>query len=105
MKAVKEFIYQRLPVAEATALLENKRVPVHRYSGFYYLGGSCLYLLLIQVVTGILLLFYYQPTEAEAYQSIKFIMTKVSFGWLVRSIHAWSANLLILALFIHMFST
>ncbi len=102
---IKNFVYQRLPVAEATALLENKRVPVHKYSPFYYLGGICLYLLVIQVITGILLLFYYQPTEAEAYQSIKFIMTKVSFGWLVRSLHAWSANLLILALFVHLFST
>ena len=31
-------------------------------------------------------------------------MTEVKFGWLIRSIHSWSANLMILTLFIHMFS-
>ena len=55
-------------------------------------------------MTGILLLFYYRPTTAEAYESVQFIMTKVEFGWLIRSVHSWSANLMILAAFIHMFS-
>ena len=56
------------------------------------------------MVTGILLLFYYRPTTTEAYESVQFIMTKVEFGWLIRSVHSWSANLMILAAFIHMFS-
>ena len=58
----------------------------------------------VQVVTGILLLLYYRPSAAEAYESVQFIMTRVPFGWLVRSIHAWSANLMIGAAFAHLFS-
>jgi len=71
---------------------------------WYYFGGITLFLFFIQVVTGILLLFYYRPTTTEAYESVQFIMTKVEFGWLTRSVHSWSANLMILAAFIHMFS-
>lgn len=105
MKKLKQFLYSRLPLEEAEHALRKKRVPVHRFSPFYYLGGICLYLLMLQVITGIMLLLYYRPTEEQAFESVQFIMTKVSFGWLVRSIHSWSSNLLIGALFVHLFST
>jgi cytochrome b6 len=49
-------------------------------------------------------MFYYVPTTETAYESVLFISSKVPFGWLIRSTHSWSANLMILALFIHMFS-
>jgi cytochrome b6 len=63
-----------------------------------------LFLFVVQVVTGILLLLYYRPSSENAFESVQFIMTEVKFGWLIRSIHSWSANLMILTLFIHMFS-
>lgn len=105
IKKLGQFLNSRLPLQEAKEVLKKKEVPVHKYSPFYFLGGICLYLIILQVLTGVLLLLYYNPTEDRAYQSVKFIMTKVNFGWLMRSIHAWSANLLIGALFIHLFST
>lgn len=100
-----QFISDRFPIDGALEQLKKKRVPVHKHGLFYYLGGICLYLMIVQIITGILLLFYYQPTEAQAYESVRFLMTKVSFGWLVRSVHAWSANILIGAVFVHMLST
>ncbi len=63
-----------------------------------------LFLFVVQVTTGILLLFYYRPSAEEAYESIQFLMAEVEFGWLVRSIHSWAANLMILTLFLHLFS-
>jgi cytochrome b6 len=63
-----------------------------------------LFLFTVQVVTGILLLLYYRPSAENAFESVQFIMTEVKFGWLIRSIHSWSANLMIATLFIHMFS-
>jgi cytochrome b6 len=63
-----------------------------------------LFLFTIQVATGILLLLYYRPSAGEAFESIQFLMTEVQFGWLIRSIHSWSANLMIFAMFIHLFS-
>ncbi|MEK7317389.1 MAG: cytochrome b N-terminal domain-containing protein, partial [Candidatus Eisenbacteria bacterium] len=73
-------------------------------SFWYYFGGVSLFFFIVQVVTGILLLMYYQPGEKTAFESVRFIVTKVKFGWLIRSIHSWAANLFILSIFIHMFS-
>jgi len=94
----------RLPLAELEAAIRHKTVPQHRHSIWYYLGGMTLFFFLVQVVTGILLLLYYRPSSAEAYDSVQFIMTRVPFGWLVRSIHSWSANLMVGAAFAHLFS-
>lgn len=86
-------------------MLAKKKVPVHRHTLWYYLGGMTLFLFLVQVTTGILLLLYYRPSPGEAFESVQFIMTKVQFGWLLRGLHAWAANLLILMAMLHMFST
>src|SRR5207237_1074772 len=58
----------------------------------------------VQVFTGILLLLYYRPSATEAYESVQFIVTQVPFGWLIRNVHSWSANLLIGLAFAHFFS-
>ena len=85
-------------------LAEKKEVPLHRHTIWYYFGGMTLFLFAVQVITGILLLLYYRPSAEEAFESVQFIMAEVEFGWLVRSIHSWSANLMIATMFIHMFS-
>ena len=96
---------ERVGLKELEKLAKKKEVPVHRHTVWYYFGGMTLFLFLIQVATGILLLLYYRPSAGEAYESVQFLMTEVQFGWLVRSIHAWSANLMTFTLFIHLFST
>ncbi len=94
---------ERYQVTDLKEFAEHKTVPM-RHTIWYYFGGITLFLFLIQVATGILLLLYYRPTEAQAFESVQYIVAEVPFGWLVRSIHSWSANLLIGAAFIHMFS-
>src|SRR5208337_2621308 len=84
--------------------LRHKTVPVTRHIIWYYLGGMTLFLFIIQVLTGILLLLYYRPTPNDAFESVQYIMTQVRFGWLIRSVHSWSANLMIFTAFVHMFS-
>ena len=96
---------ERIGLEEIEKLAKKKEVPVHHHTIWYYFGGMTLFLFMIQVTTGILLLLYYRPSSGEAYESVQFLMTEVQFGWLVRSIHAWSANLMIFAMFIHLFST
>ena len=95
---------ERLALEPLVSVLRHKTVPQHRYSIWYYFGGMTLFLFAIQVGTGALLLLYYRPSAGEAYESVQFIMTRVPFGWLIRSIHAWSANLMVAAAFAHMFS-
>jgi cytochrome b6 len=98
------WLHERLEWDDLIKLLRKKTVPRHRLSYWYFLGGITLFLFVIQVLTGILLLLYYQPGANEAFESVQYIMTKVQFGWLIRSIHSWSANLMIFTAFSHMFS-
>ncbi|MBW1884941.1 MAG: cytochrome b N-terminal domain-containing protein, partial [Deltaproteobacteria bacterium] len=89
-----------------TKFLREKEVPVGAHPLFwYFLGGATLFFFTIQLVTGMLLLMYYQPGEATSYESILYLTTKVPFGWLIRSMHCWSAHLMIVSLVVHMFST
>src|SRR2546423_3647061 len=95
---------ERLSISPLTHLADKKEVPLHRHSSWYYFGGMTMFLFCVQVVTGILLLLYYRPSAENAFESVQFIITEVKFGWLIRSIHSWSANLMIATLFIHLFS-
>jgi len=95
---------ERFDWAGLVGPLKKKAVPVHKLSYWYFLGGITLFLFMIQVFTGILLLLYYRPGANEAFESVQYIMTRVQFGWLIRSIHSWAANLMILTAFLHMFS-
>ena len=95
---------RRLGLGVVTKVAREKEVPLHRHTIWYYFGGMTLFLFAIQVATGILLLLYYRPSAENAFESVQFIMAEVRFGWLIRSIHSWSANVLIAVLFIHLFS-
>ena len=101
---MQEWLDERLSISALSDIARKKEVPVHRYSIWYYFGGMTLFLFVVQVVTGILLLLYYRPSAENAFESVQFIVTEVKFGWLIRSIHSWSANLMIATLFIHLFS-
>ncbi|HEX9701186.1 MAG TPA: cytochrome bc complex cytochrome b subunit [Acidobacteriota bacterium] len=99
---LRSWLDERLPLQAATELARHKTVPVHRLTVVYYFGGMTLFFFLVQVMTGILLMLYYRPSAEEAFESVEFIMTTVPFGWLIRSIHSWSANLMVFFAFVHL---
>lgn len=96
------FLNERLGLDDLQRLVHKKRVPIHQSTYYYYFGGMALFLFMIQVVTGILLSFYYKPSPDQAFESVRAIMTEIDFGWLIRSAHSWSANLLIGVLLLHL---
>lgn len=99
------YLEDRFKFSGLAALAKKKTVPEHKHSFWYFFGGICLFLFGIQVLTGVLLLLYYSPSTETAHESIMFIMSQVKFGWLIRSVHSWTANVLIGIIFVHMFST
>jgi cytochrome b6 len=102
---VKAYCIERLGLDDVQYLVAKKRVPIHRTSHFYFLGGMALFLFVIQIITGILLSLYYKPSPDQAFESVRTIMTEIDYGWLIRSIHSWSANLLIGVLLLHVLTT
>lgn len=84
--------------------LESKKIPQHKYTFWYHLGGLVLFLFVIQVVSGIILLFFYQPQEQKAFESVRHLVTQVPLGSLLRSIHYWAAQLMVSAVLLHLAS-
>lgn len=97
------WVDERLGLSEIIAFARHKMIPQHKHSFWYYWGGISLFLFLVQGITGVLLLVYYRPGP-EAYESVRQITYEINFGWLIRSAHSWAANLMVAAIFVHMFS-
>jgi menaquinol-cytochrome c reductase cytochrome b subunit len=73
-----------------------------RGAWMYTLGTATLFLMMLQFLTGILLLFYYVPTTDHAWNSVYYVMNEAHFGQLIRGIHYWSANFLLAFVGLHM---
>ncbi len=97
------FLRARIPVnIEVFEELSKEPIPNHMKNWWYALGGTPLMLLLIQAATGILLTFYYRPSPEGAWETVHKISTEVPFGWFIRSVHHWAANLMIVAVALHL---
>lgn len=104
---VVEYLSTRLPLESLSfrSLVETKEVPVHRMSWAYYLGGLALFCFLVQLATGLMLLFYYEPTVSDAHASVEHVTRHVAGGALVRNLHTWSASAMILVILAHLLTT
>lgn len=94
------WLEERTGLSPVLRALLHVRVPMEART--YYFGGIALFLFGIQVATGTLLSLYYKPTPDAAYDSVLSITSDVNFGWLIRSIHHWGANLMIVFVVLHL---
>ena len=85
--AVKYFLFRKVP---------------RDTNWFHTLGSATLTAFIVQLVTGVVLAFYYKPSPDEAYASIQYITNELTLGWLVRGMHRWGASVFIILLFLHM---
>jgi quinol-cytochrome oxidoreductase complex cytochrome b subunit len=96
------WLRERYPVdAQDLVNVTNEPVPNHLRHWWFCLGGTPAYLFLVQILTGILLAFYYVPDPVQAYDSVRYITEEVRFGWYLRGIHKWGATLMIAAVILH----
>ncbi|OGX30326.1 MAG: hypothetical protein A2705_02775 [Omnitrophica WOR_2 bacterium RIFCSPHIGHO2_01_FULL_52_10] len=102
-----DFFSERIPFYNLNFehMVTKKEVPVHRMSWAYYTGGLTLLFFLIQLVTGVFLLFYYQPTVSDAHASVEYITFFVKSGFLIRNLHTWSSSCMILCLLVHLITS
>jgi quinol-cytochrome oxidoreductase complex cytochrome b subunit len=93
---------QRIPIGgDVLREMTNEPVPNHLKRWWFCLGGTPLYLFVVQIVTGILLAIYYQPSPSTAYESVRYITQEVQYGWYIRSVHKWAATMMIAAVILH----
>src|ERR1700748_2797295 len=85
--AVRTFLYEDIPAS----------------SGWHQVFGSvAMFLFLVQALTGALLAFNYAPTPGDAYNSLRYILTELTAGRLMRGLHHWGASMLIVVVVLHM---
>lgn len=104
LQQTEDYLAERFPVEKMNyaAMVKKKEVPVHRLSWGYFMGGLAMFFFMVQVVTGLMLLFYYQPTVSDAHASVEFITNQVPAGALVRNVHAWASSLMIASVLVHL---
>lgn len=73
-----------------------------RFRYTFGLGGISVFLFLVLAVTGLLLAFFYIPTPDNAFPSLQVITFQVPFGWLVRNLHYWGAQAMVVAVALHL---
>lgn len=97
-----EMLDRRLAIKE---LLDEevftKLAPTH-LGIFSCFGGITFFIFLMQIMTGLLLMVYYVPDTNSAYKSVVAITNDIPFGWAVRGLHFWGANMMVLTVMIHM---
>jgi ubiquinol-cytochrome c reductase cytochrome b subunit len=93
----------RLPVAR---LMHGQFVDFPTPRNLNYLwtfGGILTFCLAAQIVTGVVLAMHYQPSAAEAFNSVEAIRRDVNYGWMIRNFHAVGASMFFIAVYIHIF--
>ncbi len=97
-------VAQALHLKQLQDAIKQKSVPKHGSSIWYYMGGLTMFFIVIQVVSGLMLLVYFEPTTQLALKSTAMLENQVPYGWLVRSLHSWTAHAVLLMTLLHMFS-
>lgn len=102
MGRVGAWLAERVPVdGDRLRELSNEPVPNHLKRWWFCLGGTPAYLFVVQIVTGILLAFYYKPAPETAYDSVRYITEEAAYGWYLRSVHKWAATLMVASVILH----
>ncbi len=68
----------------------------------YCFGGITFFLFVMLAATGYFMTLYYVPTPTQAYDAVDFMTYEVSLGYIIRGVHHWSANLMVITIVIHM---
>ncbi|HVE92217.1 MAG TPA: selenite/tellurite reduction operon b-type cytochrome ExtP [Actinomycetota bacterium] len=103
--------YQDNPRNRAMVMVNNILYHLHpvkvkrhsvRFSYTLCLGGLSFFLFVVLTLTGIFLMFYYRPTDPQAWQDVRDLHTNVNLGLLMRNMHRWGAHLMVFTVFLHM---
>src|SRR3954452_24801676 len=99
--ALVNWLEDRTGIPSAVAHFFNEEIPASSgwHQGF---GSVALFSFLVQMFTGILLSFNYAPTPGEAWSSVRYIMTELTGGAMIRGLHHWGASMMVIVVVLHM---
>src|ERR1700691_5556064 len=97
-----EWFDHRLQLAAPIREAAGHPVPRSTASWFYVFGSAALAVFMLQLVTGILLALIYEPSGAEAWNSLQVLNHRIALGWFIRALHGWGSNFMVAIVLIHM---
>jgi ubiquinol-cytochrome c reductase cytochrome b subunit len=103
LKALLGWVDDRFPLSQLWNEQWGKYYAPKNLNNWYYFGSLSLFVLVIQIVSGIFLTMNYKPAAADAFGSVEYIMRDVEWGWLIRYIHTTGASAFFLVVYLHMF--
>jgi ubiquinol-cytochrome c reductase cytochrome b subunit len=103
MKALLGWVDDRFPLTKLWNEQWGQYYAPKNLNLWYLFGSLALFVLVIQIVTGIFLTMSYKPSAAEAFGSVEYIMRDVEWGWLIRYLHSTGASAFFVVVYLHMF--
>ena len=97
------WIDQRFPLVSMWKEHAAEYYAPKNFNVWYYFGSLAMFVLVLQIVTGIFLVMHYKPDAAQAFASVEYIMRDVPWGWLVRYMHSTGASFFFIVVYLHMF--
>ena len=97
------WLNKRLPVDEFVESQLTGYFAPKNFNLWYFFGALAMLVFVIQILSGIFLTMHYKPSEAEAFNSVEYIMREVEWGWLIRYMHSTGASFFFIVVYLHMF--
>ncbi len=101
--AILDWIDARFPLTALWKQHISEYYAPKNFNFWYYFGSLAMFVLVIQIVSGIFLTMNYKPDAQHAFQSVEYIMRDVYGGWLIRYIHSTGASMFFVVIYLHMF--
>jgi ubiquinol-cytochrome c reductase cytochrome b subunit len=97
------WIDQRFPLLTLWREHVSEYYAPKNFNFWYYFGSLAMFVLVLQIATGIFLTMHYKPDAAQAFASVEYIMRDVPWGWLIRYMHSTGASAFFIVVYLHMF--
>lgn len=96
-----DWLDERLRLQPTARKVMDKPVP-RNVTWLHCFGGLTFFTFLLQVGTGMIMVFFYAPTPDHAHASVQYLQTEVPFGAMIRNLHRWGASAMVLLVVLHM---
>jgi ubiquinol-cytochrome c reductase cytochrome b subunit len=103
MQNLISWIDERFPLTSTLRAHLTEYYAPRNFNFWYYFGSLALFVLVLQIVTGIFLTIHYKPDASQAFASVEYIMRDVPWGWAIRYMHSTGASMFFIVVYLHMF--
>ncbi len=101
--ALRDWVDARFPLLQLWNDHLARYYAPKNFNFWYFFGSLALFVLLIQIVTGIWLTMNYKPSAENAFASVEYIMRDVEWGWWIRYMHSTGASAFFIVIYLHMY--